>query len=243
MQRSNESQQHDPSSRIIKRGRRLAVIAAPLLLAVACSGTPKSPEATPLMLQKKADMQAPLAPTGGDYNNAEAAARAADAGDISTAVNLLTTLTDPAITIQAEHAVQAGYADRASLAASSGDLDTANSFLGSVTLPDLWGKTLTAFDTALADRAALAATSASGSDYDTARSLEAHITYPQIVAKVENTIGLEKSGDINGANASWNDLHRAALTEWSDLHSQALAEWDTLYLHSSNYLEQYNAAE
>lgn len=216
---------------------------APVVAKVIPKSSTKPPKksTSSIPVQKKADMQPPLTPTGGDYNTAENAAYDADQGDFGTAEKELAKITDPTVKSQAEHAVQVAYAEEAAYNADNGDIPTALSELKHVTLADVKAKADEAVSYGIAEEAAYDASS--NEDYATAKSLEAKITDPSLVAKVEQTISQEKSGNTDGANNTWDDLYNTANTKWDDLYNQANTEWDTLYLHSDEYLQQYNQAE
>ncbi len=205
------------------------------------TSTSKPSPTTTTHVLKKADMQPPLQPVGGDYNVAEDAAYNADQGDFSTAEKELAKITDPTVKTQAEHAVQVAYAEDAAYKADNGDIPTALSELQHVTLNDIKAKATEAVSYGIAEEAAYDASN--GEDYGTAHSLESKITDPALVSKVEQTISQEKSGNTDGANNTWDDLYNTANNKWDDLYNQANNEWDTLYRHSDSYQQQYDQAK
>lgn len=185
-------------------------------------------------------MQKPLSPRGGEYNDAENAAYSADQADFDGAEALLGKIKNPTVRAQTEHAVQTAYAEEAAYDADNNDISTAESLLSHVTLPDLRSKARAAVNSGIAEEAAYDASSSE--DYATAKSLEDKITDPTLVAKVEQTIAQEKSGNTEGASSTWDDLYNTSNTQWDDLYNQANSEWDTLYLHSDGYWQQYEQA-
>ncbi|HEY4964159.1 MAG TPA: hypothetical protein VIH90_05680 [Candidatus Saccharimonadales bacterium] len=192
----------------------------------------------PVLTQQS--LEAPLIPTGGDYNNAAQAAYDADIGDSTDAIQLLSTLTDPAILAQAEKAVQIGYAAEAAYDAQGSDSTDANSLLSLVTLPSVAPKARKAVAYGTAERAAYDA--AYNQDYTTAQSLETQISaFPYLVGQVQSTIQEEKSGNSANASNTWDSLYNTADDQWNSLYTEGQSEWDNLYSHSDSYVQYYDS--
>lgn len=120
-------------------------------------------------------------------------------------------------------------AEDAAYQAKEGDFDTARKEFAKITNPAVKAVANHAIQVAYAENAAFNISNAE--DYTAAKSLEAQITDPSLIAKVELTINQEMSGDTTGANSTWDDLYA--------LES---SEWDNLYHHSDGYVQLYNQA-
>ena len=203
---------------------------------------PATKTSTSAFVMKKANMQLPLTPTGGDYNTAASAAFAVDNDrDVPKAEGLLGKITNPQIKAQGEHAVQIAMGANAAFDVSdSYDVLSAEALLGKITLPGVKTRAQEVVSYAIAANAAFDATQG---DITTAKSLEAQVTDPKLVAQVNKTISQERSGNTDGATTTWVGLNDAATSQWVALNDQATSEWNALYLHTDDYLQQYNQAE
>lgn len=195
---------------------------------------------------KKADMQVPLTPTGGDYNIAEKAAYDVTNGnsDVAGAEAFLAKITNPTVKTQAEHAVQVGIAELASYDVTNGnsDIKGAETLLDKITLPDVKAKADEAIDQGIAELAAYDV-SIGNTDVVAAKALEAKISDPKLVSQVEKTISQEQSGNTDGADNTWNALYEQSGNGWDDLYNQSGTEWDTMYLHTDEYKQSYDQAK
>lgn len=202
-----------------------------------------SHSATSVPVLKKADMQPPLSPTGGEYNTAaQAVADVYGGGDVQSGEALLKTIKNPEIKAQTNHALQEAIAARAMADVyGGGDVDSAEGLLKLVTLPDIQPKAEEAVSTAIAYQAA--ADAYGGGDTASAKALESKITDPKLVTQVEAMIHDMQTNNSDGASNVYDQLGTEASNQYDSIGSPIADEYSQLNRHTDSYLQQYNNAK
>lgn len=198
---------------------------------------------TSTQVLKKADMQLPLTPTGGEYNvAAQAVSNVYGGGDIPSGQALLKTIKNPGIKAQTNHAIQEAITKQATANVyASGDVNSAEELLQHVTLPDIKPRAVEAVATVIASTAVNVAYG--GNDIKGAKALESRIADPTLVAQVNEMIHYIQTDNSDGASNLFSELSTEASDQYTGISVTVADEYQALNRHTDSYLQQYNAAK
>lgn len=241
MKNSPNSNQTDPSKNIGNRrigvGLRALGAAAALALA-ACSAphsgsekasahksttapaptTTEAPVTTTTSPNKvvihRSEMEAPLLPTGGDYDTGASAVLDAYSpiADFDEASKLADSMTDEALKAKAKHGIELGKASKAMLDvySTSPDFEEAELLAGSITDPELKAR------------------------------VEAGIQLGHQAKDALTEYGKSYSSDLA---TQYSDLSSQVASEYVDLNGQVASIYvNDFRLHTTDYLQEYNNA-